>query len=620
VSANTHLVDFGIVAAATCGWYVLYALARLATRPLPVRAAPATQELGAQPPAVASLLANRWELTEDAAESTLLDLAARGYLEIRQPGNDPMQTTIHLRDPADAKSPGAGLLPFEQLVLERIRHLAVGGVVPVTALTFRDAKEAEAWGKRLRVGVVAEARKLGLSRRRFHPAVVTFLSIAALGVAIPLYWAVAHYAALHPSEDSDSPLTDAVLVPIMPAIFVVVGLATYAGRYPGERDTKAGREAAAHWLGLRQWLRGDDGFAELPPAAIAVWDRYLAYGAAVGATRVASAVLGLGMGSRKLVWSSFGGTWHRVRVRYPRFWPRYGRRGWILTRQAFIALIAGGVLVKFNGKPRGFLTDPLNLREPVLKWFTLAENLALLLGVFLIALGTYKLLRNLIDLATQKAITGQVLWVEAWRTKNSDSAAENLYYFAVDDGTKERTKAWARPGRLGGQPGDTVQMTIRPWSRRVVALAVTERAARAVMTGPASFEELDKPKPAAGNPARSLVPLTTDEVGQVLSLPVQTSPTIVPGPFGIQQFTGGDGRPVLLVQYARGPLMQWTWRANARGTALPGVGDGAFVDGKRGSLKVGDIIVLMTLMNAAEGRASALPSLLSSAADRLRHD
>jgi hypothetical protein len=93
---------------------------------------------------------------------------------------------------------------------------------------------------------------------------------------------------------------------------------------------------------------------------------------------------------------------------------------------------------------------------------------------------------------------------------------------------------------------------------------------------------------------------------------------MVPGPFGMQQFTGGDGRPLLLVQYARGPLMRWAWHANAKGTALQGVGDGAFIRGSRGALKVGDVIVLMTLMNSAEGQASALPSLLSSAADRLR--
>jgi hypothetical protein len=36
-------------------------------------------------------------------------------------------------------------------------------------------------------------------------------------------------------------------------------------------------------------------------------------------------VIDLGAGSRRRVWSSSGGTWHQVRVRYPRFWLRHGR-------------------------------------------------------------------------------------------------------------------------------------------------------------------------------------------------------------------------------------------------------------------------------------------------------
>jgi predicted membrane protein DUF2207 len=608
VTANKHLIDFGIAAAAACGWYILYAVARLITRPLPLRAAPATQELGEEPPAIASLLANRWELTEDAAEATLLDLAARGYLEFRQPANDPMQTTIHLRTP---DAPDRPLQRYEQLVLDRIRQLAVGGVVPVTALTFRDAKEAESWGKRLRVAVVDEARRLGLSRRRFNPAIVGFLTVAGLGVALPFYWAVAHYVALNPDESSDSPLADAVIVPFMPALFVFLGLAAYASRYPGERDTKLGRQVASRWLGLKQWLRGDQGFAELPPAAVAVWDRYLAYGAAVGATRVASAVLDLGMGNRKLVWSSFGGEWHRVRVRYPSMWPRYGKRAWILTREAFIALIVGGVLVKFNGKPREFVAEPLELKDNVLKWFTLAERLALAVGVVLLALGAYKLIRNLIDLATPRVLTGEVLWVQAW--------GEGTAYLAVDDGRGDRTTAWAKPTPLGGHPGDTVTIKVRPWSRRVVELSVGRQATRVVTSGPSTFEELDKPAPAVPHiPVQGLSPLVAGEVADVLSLPVQSVPTVVPGPFGMQQFSGGDGKPVLLVQYARGPLVQWAWRANAKGSPVEGVGDGAFVRGERGVLRVGDIVVLMTLMNSASDRTSALPALLASAASRLR--
>src|SRR5437660_2821080 len=81
-------------------WAAAYAVVMLVTRPARPQPLPATQELpGTEPPAVVSLLAGYWDLSEDAAESTLIDLAARRYLEFRQPANDPMQTTVHVRTP-----------------------------------------------------------------------------------------------------------------------------------------------------------------------------------------------------------------------------------------------------------------------------------------------------------------------------------------------------------------------------------------------------------------------------------------------------------------------------------------------------------------------------------------
>src|SRR4051794_40161134 len=103
----------------------------LITRPRTPRADPANPDLGDEPPAIVSLLANGWDVTEDAAEATLLDLAARGYFEVRQPGNDPRATTIHPLPPP----PDDRLTTYEARVVNRVGALAVGGVVPLTALT-----------------------------------------------------------------------------------------------------------------------------------------------------------------------------------------------------------------------------------------------------------------------------------------------------------------------------------------------------------------------------------------------------------------------------------------------------------------------------------------------------
>src|SRR5262249_17470088 len=130
------------------------------------------------------------------------------------------------------------------------------------------------------------------------------------------------------------------------AWFLVGGaLGALCSIYPGERDTELGRTVAARWLGLRRWLRAQEGVAMLPPASVAGWDRYLPYGAALGVTRVASTVLDLGAGSRRRLWSSYGGTWHRMKVHYPRLWPHYGRSARYLARPARKAITTSVVLV-----------------------------------------------------------------------------------------------------------------------------------------------------------------------------------------------------------------------------------------------------------------------------------
>jgi hypothetical protein len=155
-------------------WSVLFLRNLSRTRPVEVPAAAPHQDLsGDLPPAVVNLLSNGWKVTEDAAVSTLIDLAARRYLEFRQPGNEPLQTTIHVREPAPE-----GLTPYERAILSRVTGLAVGGTVPLTAITFRDRNEAKQFRARLSRQIVADARSRGVCRRRFSRAVVSTLLTA----------------------------------------------------------------------------------------------------------------------------------------------------------------------------------------------------------------------------------------------------------------------------------------------------------------------------------------------------------------------------------------------------------------------------------------------------------
>lgn len=411
-----------------------------------------------------SLLASGWSPPEEAAPATVLDLAARGHLELRQPGNDPRQTTVHPLD-----RPAGALLPFERRVLDRIRTLARHGVVPVSALTFRDAGEAARWNDRLHAEVVAEARRLGLSRARFSRAAVTGLSAGALGVGAAVFWAVLRFCLTHTQPPS---LVAGLVLGGLAALLVLGPLGRLSAGDLGERDTDAGREVAARWLGVRRWLRAHETFSGLPPAAVAVWDRYLAYGAALGASQSASALLDLGMGDRRRVWSGFGGTWRRVRVRYPRWWPHYGRRATELAAPAARAVGAGAILVLFNWVPRAAL--PSLVGEGVIEagWFDLFEIFAFLAGAVLIPLGLLRLAQVLFDVVTRRTITGEVLWVEAWPETRFGPPCHGRRYLAVDDGSAPRTTAWALPAGLACEIGETVTIKVRRWSRRVIDLRV----------------------------------------------------------------------------------------------------------------------------------------------------
>ena len=471
---------------ALAGWGVLYLFAMVATRPLPVRPGPATQDLpGEEPPAVVSVLANGWSITEDAAESTLLDLAARGYFELRQPDNDPRHTTIHVtaEDPQAAAAAAARqarvlraaggsqapLTDYERQLMSHVKGIAVGGVVPLTALTFRDEGSAASWSSSFADAVLGDAKRRGLIARRVPPWVVTLLGVAAVAPSLSFSW----FAwTADGGKDGRALFTGVIPWAVLSAV---------AGRQQGYRGTPAGRALAARWLGMREYLQVDESFAALPPSAVAVWDRYLAYGDALGVTHVCAAAIDLGMGSRRRVWSSFGGHWHQVRVRYPGRAARYGITTVRLVLGALVQLALGYFLLR----ARGFAAVSDAVNSPIGAVF-----LAVALG--LLGRGAYRVVRAVTDSLGVRTLTGEVLWLADWKTRTKDDSSVTVtYYLAVDDGTADRTTAWALPAELRSQypfrTGRPVELQVRPWSRRVItARAVAGAGAPADASPPAT--------------------------------------------------------------------------------------------------------------------------------------
>jgi hypothetical protein len=208
-------------------------------------------ELGAESPALVNLLVTRGKLSRDAVRATVLDLAARGAVELYQPGTDPAGTVILATHEIDGE-----LTTYERRVLDELRPCPPRTVL--FGLPFLQPKGMRRWHRQFRREVQEEARGKQL----------TFLDSSIMGKAVMACatpcGVIGFFGGLGPFVI----LLFVVLIPI------------YNGRSRAWL-TVAGRSALGRWLGVRLWLQAHEVFAELPPAAVAIWGRYLAYGAAL---------------------------------------------------------------------------------------------------------------------------------------------------------------------------------------------------------------------------------------------------------------------------------------------------------------------------------------------------
>jgi hypothetical protein len=448
-----------LIAGGTAGlWFGLLGVLAAATNPREVDPGPETLDLGgAEPPAVVSLIAGDWRLGHQAIPATLLDLAARRRLAIDQYGDRTMVRVL-AHPPTRAGDPP--LTTYEEMVLAHLRKLAAptdDGAIPTEALTTGPDDESKGWWKRFNGAVTADARARGLSRARWSPAARAVLTVAALVVAVAVALAVSSLP-----DDPDDPDDDPVTAAAGIGIVTWGGLLAVVGALAEERDTRQGREAAARWLGLRAMLAEDHLFAEHGPAGVAIWDRHIAYGAALGVARGAVAALPLGAESDTEAWSPVGGQWRVVRIRYPeKIPPGYGQHPLKVT--ALGLLQAGIAALVLRAAPdaldalRDTIRDTVDEEIPtalgtglsvVLAVLLAAAGLVLLRGVWMLAFG-------LNDLITGRdQVEGRVL-----RNRGR--------HVAIDDGTARRVRALLLEAPTAAPQGSTARARVSPRLRHV---------------------------------------------------------------------------------------------------------------------------------------------------------
>lgn len=414
--------------AAVLAWLALLGALRWARHPREARSTATSSavgrelpELGPEPPALAGMLANDFDPRRDAVTATLLDLAARGVLEIEGLGP---KTRVRLR--AGGGTAGRDLLPYERRVLELVRRRASDGVIPAAALTSGPPEHARRWWRDFRNEMIDDAQARGLSRDRWDRRALSLASGAAFVPAA---------LALVGTLDWGAPV--AVLV----GSGVIVALIRERRE---QRDTDAGLEAAGRWVDVRGFLQAGE-FADLPPASVAVWERYLAYAAAFGVARAAVEALPLGAEEDRRAWSSLGGRWREVRIRYPFLWPPAW--GWLPPVALGASLVGIGVtagLLRLGvgiGWPQQGLGDPPGLIALVRGLAVAAWSAGALIGLWSII----TLVRSIADLGRTRSVTGQVLRL---RTFGRSSDDPGRHYIALDDGSTDVIRAWRVPDGL----------------------------------------------------------------------------------------------------------------------------------------------------------------------------
>jgi hypothetical protein len=294
----------------------LLVYAGTSTRPPRLVASGRSAELGAESPAVASLLTNGFVVTPYAAVATLLDLVARGWLRIEHTEDEVVLLTDRRGREGDA------LKGYEQQVLNHIHRMTAGTLTGVSGAGVEIAglRLPRRWWRRFSTSVVSDARRQDLSKRRWN-ALAIGPPIVTLVLSALLWW-----RSVRTGEDVavvDSLGSRAIGLSVGVAIVAVVLRVVKRLRSTAQRATAHGLVRAEHWLCVRAWMepRGFEGASVLAANSSS---RALAYAAALGLADRAADELPIVPEDDRLAWSNATGEWHVVRVRYP-FRPGYGR-------------------------------------------------------------------------------------------------------------------------------------------------------------------------------------------------------------------------------------------------------------------------------------------------------
>jgi hypothetical protein len=402
----------------------------------------ASAMLRKESPAVVNVLTNDATLTAAGMRATVVDLAARGWLRILPPVTD--DETSRVRPSSQAYN-GDSLLPHERLVLQHIlARFTTDQAIPARHLAI-DIRGS--WWRRFRNLVYAEAKRNGLVKRRWSPALL-------VGPVVALFLGLLAWNASR-NDGTDVAVVDAIERRTI-AIAALIGLLLLAYRLVRHiisndvTFTEAGVGATGRWLAVRQRLVAS-GFAPMAASALEIGDRRLAYAAAMCLAEGARVELPLAREDHYRAWSAVGGSGRLVRVRYP--WrPIYGINPLLALGGGLIATFAGlRARSFFSDVARGDAWESLYERFDEQDWLIshIATGITFM-AILPIVVGLWAAFAGALDMFNTVERTGVVIRARrpAEVTPLPRSIVKRIegdrysLYIALDDGSSDTITAW----------------------------------------------------------------------------------------------------------------------------------------------------------------------------------
>ena len=511
------------------------------TAPKRVRPGRPSMDLGDETPALVDLLTGGFDVDDDAVPATVVDLAARRYIEIDELGGE---VTLRIRG---ASAPSRDdLTAYEQRVLNHIEQHAIGDRTPAAVLTIGPEGVSERWFTSFTREVNKHGQSLGLCHRRFdfkHLAMAWGIVVVGAGPA----WLIASGGRRSTDPSDWGSLGNLLLGLALLAGFALVWLAGVISKSNRQTSTEAGRTAAAHWLGVRDHMRSVGEFDDKPAASVAIWDRHLAYATAMGLAPTVERQLPFESEHDRKAWSRYTGDWRRVSIRYQSLVPNWGTSPWKvlfegLVQGAIAGLITYGAFLVSSGE-----IDLSDLTDDQQQWISLG---AFVIGVFAAAVFlfcVFKVVLGLSDVFASRPIEGEVVrarvlkrWhrlpkIVQWAMfsgndeygMSKDRNRRRKHHVAIDQGDDDSIVSHVVRSGIYGQvaQGMVVRAVVTPRLGYVKKIEVLSGPRRSAASAPSVQHEL--------------VDEATGRAGAAIGGSLQSAMS------SLEHATDEDGRPIL---------------------------------------------------------------------------